>query len=171
MNAPTTQAERWLAVEQAFSLHLHEPDIEALRIVYSAVAAQYLPGSAVWLFDVAPPSSGKTIKLYPLEKAVGAHIISSVTPRTFLSGYANDDKSLLTKIKTGVLVIKDFSQILAMGKNDKAAVLADFRDIFDGFANKEYGTRGKQTMGRSNHSHRSGDTRPRQSLQRLPELG
>jgi DNA-binding transcriptional ArsR family regulator len=134
------QANRWLKTLEIFSLYQHEPDMDALRIVYSAVAAHFLPGPLVWVFDVAPPSSGKTKKLVPLEKAAGAHIISNVTPRTFLSGYANTDHSLLNKIKNGILVWKDFSQLLALSKNDKASVLADLREIYDGLIQKSYGT-------------------------------
>jgi hypothetical protein len=134
------QPARSSATVEAFSHHQHEPDIDAMRVVYSAVAAQFFPGGKVWVFDVAPPSSGKTEKLVPLEQAVGAHIISNVTPRTFLSGYAKCDNSLLNKIKNGVLVWKDFSQLLALPKNDKACVLADLRDIYDGLIQKSYGT-------------------------------
>lgn len=134
-------SDAWKKIEAAFAAEFHEPDMGAVRAVYSAVAAHYLPGPPVWMFDIAPPSSGKTEKLMPLSSAVGALIISSVTPQTFLSGKIAGDGSLLTKIgKSGVIVIKDFSQVLSMPKKTKGPILADFRDIYDGHIAKEFGT-------------------------------
>src|SRR5690349_7662685 len=77
----------WSNIERVFGSELYRPDMIAVRIVYSAIAAHYLPGAPVWIFDVAPPSSGKTEKLMPLKPAVGAHIILTVTPQTFISGW------------------------------------------------------------------------------------
>lgn len=139
----------WQLVEAAFRRAHHDPDMLAVRALYAAVAAHRLPGPPVWMFAVAPPSSGKTEALMPL-RGVGAHIISSVTPQTFISGWSwrksgqqatgGQDASLLNRIGTGVIVCKDFSQVLAMPKKTKAPVLADLRDIYDGHIAKEYGT-------------------------------
>jgi hypothetical protein len=133
-------SEAWTKIESAFRAEFHEPDMGAVRAVYAAVAAHFLPGPTVWVFDIAPPSSGKTEKLMPLAPAVGAHIISSVTPQTFLSGKVAGDGSLLTKIgKAGIIVCKDFSQVLSMPRKTKGPILADFRDIYDGYVRKEFG--------------------------------
>jgi len=142
------RAAAWRKVEEAFRAQLHEPDLTAVRIAYAAIAAHRLPGVPVWLFDVEPPSSGKTVKLMPLKPAVGAHIISTVTPQTFISGWTwrtkkgqTRDASLLHRIgPSGIIVCKDFSQVLSMPRKQKGPILADLRDIYDGHIAKEFGT-------------------------------
>jgi hypothetical protein len=139
---------QWSETEEVFRAELHQPDMLAVRIVYSAIGAHYLPGAPVWLFDVAPPSSGKTEKLMPLKPAVGAHIISTITPQTFISGWTwrksgkpDRDASLLTRIgPSGIVICKDFSQVLSMPRKQKGPILADLRDIYDGFISKSFGT-------------------------------
>jgi DNA-binding transcriptional ArsR family regulator len=148
---PTTvspENTRWQEVEAAFRRTHHDPDMLAVRALYAAAAAHQLPGPTVWMFAVAPPSSGKTEALMPL-KRIGAHIISAVTPQTFLSGWTwrkkgqsgkGQDASLLNRIRNGIIVCKDFSQVLSMPLKTKGPVLADLRDIYDGHIAKEYGT-------------------------------
>ncbi len=141
----STQLGAWKTIESAFHADFHEPDMGAVRAVYAAAAAHFLPGPPVWIFDIAPPSSGKTEKLMPLAPAAGAHIISSVTPQTLLSGKVAGDGSLLTKIAPpsnprAIIVCKDFSQVLSMPKKTKGPILADFRDMYDGYIAKEFGT-------------------------------
>lgn len=41
---------------------------------------------------------------------------------------------------SGIIVGKDFSQVLSMPKKTKGPILADFRDIYDGQIAKEFGT-------------------------------
>jgi hypothetical protein len=132
----------WKKIEDVFTAEFHEPDMMAVRAIYSAVAAHFLKGQPVWMFEIAPPSSGKTEKLMPLKPAVGAEIISSVTPQTFISGsIAGPQCSLLTRLgDCPIIVCKDFSQVLSMPKNKKGQILADLRDIYDGHIAKEYGT-------------------------------
>lgn len=138
----------WKQTEDVFRAELFQPDMTVVRIVYSAIAAHFLPGPPVWCFDVAPPSSGKTEKLMPLKGAVEAYIISTITPQTFISGWtwrkngkADRDASLLNRIgPTGIIICKDFSQVLSMPHKQKAPILADLRDIYDGYISKSFGT-------------------------------
>ena len=140
---------RWQQLEAVFRGIHHDPDLMAIRALYATVAAHYLSGPTVWMFAVAPPSSGKTEALMPLQ-AMGATIISAVTPQTFISGWTRrkkgqsfdegSDASLLNRIKNGIIVCKDFSQVLSMPKKTKGPILADLRDIYDGYISKEFGT-------------------------------
>ena len=117
--------------------------MDAVEVTYAAVAAHRLPGQPVWIFAVAPPSSGKTEMLMPLQEAQ-AVILSNVTPKTFISGWTDErtgqDASLLSRIGNRVIVCKDFSQVLSMPRPQRGPVLADLRDIYDGYIAKEYGT-------------------------------
>ena len=133
----------WDALVESIRAFHHEPDIQAIEAGYAAVAAHYLPGQPVWCFCVAPSSSGKTELLMPLQEA-GGLLISTVTPKTFISGWTDErsgvNGSLLERARESVIVCKDFSQIISMPHRSRGPVLADLRDIYDGFIAKEFGT-------------------------------
>lgn len=142
------QAHLWRNVENCFRKHFHKPDLKAIRAVYSAVAAHFLPGKPVWMFAVCVGGGGKTESLMPL-RAIGAHFISHFTPKTLISGFTwrnkNEDDpgrdgSLLNHIKDGILVCKDFTQVLSMPMKERGPVLADLRDVYDGYIEKAFGT-------------------------------
>ena len=125
------------------------PSSPSIRVsIYSAVAAHFLPGKPVWLFVVSVGGGGKTESLMPL-RAVNVHFLSHLTPHTFISGFTwrnrdeNDperDGSLLSRIKNGIIVCKDFTQVLSMPMRERGPVLADLRDIYDGYIEKAFGT-------------------------------
>jgi hypothetical protein len=50
----------WEVVEMTFREFLFDPDMEAVRAVYSAIAAHDLPSQPVWPMLIAPPGSAKT---------------------------------------------------------------------------------------------------------------
>jgi hypothetical protein len=153
MNADTCKAAlpsttNWDNVAALLQKHYHEPDVEAARAVYSTVAAHRLNGPPVWPMVVAPPGSLKTELLNALVGLSGVHLIDSVTPQTFISGQLDEpgkvkqtSPSLLHRIGVeGIIVYPDFSTVLAMNADKKAAVLADMRRIYDGKLHKEFGT-------------------------------
>jgi hypothetical protein len=136
-------------VEAVLREHYHEPDVQAARIVLGAVAAHALDGQPVWMMIVAPPGSMKTELAEALADCPQVHMIDKFTPRTFLSGQIQDaakghkarKPSLLHRIgDTGIIVVRDFSTVLGMRKDDLKSVLADFRCIYDGALASEYGT-------------------------------
>jgi hypothetical protein len=139
---------RWQAVEAVLKQHHHNVDTEAARAVYSAVAAHRLAGAPVWPMLVAPPGSLKTELVNALVGLPKVHMIDSVTPQTFISGQLDEpgrfkvgSPSLLHRIgQDGIIVYPDFSTVLAMNADKKAAVLADMRRIYDGKLRKEFGT-------------------------------
>ena len=75
-------------------------------------------------------------------------MVDELTPKTLISGQLPDPlnpsttpASLLHRIgRDGIMVIADFSTILAMKPDHKAAVLAQFRRVFDGQYKRELGT-------------------------------
>ncbi len=65
----------------------YEPDVQAARALYAAIAAHDLPnGQPVWPMSVAPPGSVKTTLLEPLGQFSHVHLIDKLTPNTLLSG-------------------------------------------------------------------------------------
>jgi len=146
------RSARWEKLEAAMVAHYHEPEIEAARVLFSAVAAHRLPGPPVWPMVVAPPGSMKTDLVESLEGLPRVHLVDTVTPHTFLSGHIDDGKgrrnekrkahaSLLHRIgPDGILVCADFSTVISMNRDHRASVLADLRRIYDGRLRKEFGT-------------------------------
>jgi hypothetical protein len=138
----------WEDVESAITKHHHNADLEAARILYSSVAAHFLEGPPVWPMVVAPPGSMKTELLNGMDGMSKVHFIDSLTPQTFISGQIDEapdeskpSASLLNRIgNDGVIVYPDFSTVLAMKRDNKAAILADMRRIYDGQLSKEFGT-------------------------------
>jgi hypothetical protein len=140
--------DNWSHVAAVLKQHYHNPDIDAVRVVYSAVAAHDLQGQPVWPMAVAPPGSMKTEVLRALDDLPRVHSVDSVTPRTFISGQIREGgaasappSSLLHRIgKSGILVCGDFSTILAIKGDERNAIFADLRRIYDGELRKEFGT-------------------------------
>jgi hypothetical protein len=117
------------------------------------VAANYIPGDPVWLMLVGPPSSGKTELLNSLGKLRDVHTAGPLTEAGLLSGSpkrevtSNATGGLLKQIgKFGFLVMKDFTSILSMHRERQAAVLAAFREIYDGKWTRPLGTDGGRSL-------------------------
>ena len=141
---PLAESGPWELLQAVLQAHCHEPDLEAVRVLFAAVAAHRLPGQPVWLMLVAPPGSLKTELLEALGGLPTVHLVHRLTPNSFLSGQvarARGPASLLHRIGAdGILVFPDFSTVLSMHRDHRAAVLADMRRIFDGALRRELGT-------------------------------
>jgi hypothetical protein len=144
-----SQSRLWEAVEGVLRRHLYQPDLQAARGLYAALAAHGLHGQPVWPMLVAPPGSMKTDLLAALDGVPLVHLIDCVTPNTFLSGQVKDGKrpatnnssSLLHRIgPSGIIAYPDFSTVLSMNRTHRASVFADMRRVYDGHLRKEYGT-------------------------------
>jgi len=139
----------WELVERVLDYHHHKPDLQAARVVYSAVAAHELTGVPVWLINIAPPGSMKTELIDGLKSERKFHSVDKITPATFISGQLEDPKkgrnncspSLLHRIgPTGIVGFPDFSTILSMRDESRESVFADLRRIYDGEIHKEFGS-------------------------------
>jgi hypothetical protein len=137
----------WQQVETVLLQHYFQPDLEAARALYAAIAAHRLTGQPVWPMLVGPPGSMKTELLNGMSPLDSVHFVDQITAQTFISGHIvekGDDMvpaGLLGRIGTsGVIVYPDFSTILAMKAEAKASILADMRRIYDGHIRKEFGT-------------------------------
>jgi hypothetical protein len=95
----------------------------------------------LWVFLVAPPSSGKTEIINSLRDVPDVFPLSSLTPATFASGFEKKgvETSLLPKIDGKVLVLKDFGTVLQLYHEKRAEILAQLREIYDGSFSKEWG--------------------------------
>jgi hypothetical protein len=137
----------WSNLHSHLTTWFYDPDIEALRLIYSAVASHNLLSTEpIWPLIIAPPSSGKTsIAVAPLLALENSHLIGSISPKTLLSGKrskssrgAKDDNSLLHRIGSGLMIMKDFGTFLSMRDNDRNEIMSQLREVYDG----EFGRQG-----------------------------
>jgi len=135
---------RWLGAEY---------DLTALHVVLATAAVQQLDGDPVWLMVVSGSGNAKTETVAALAGA-GAHVTSTITSEgALLSATSRKDVGkdatggLLRKIgPAGVLVVKDFTSILSMNRDARAAVLAALREVYDGRWERNVGTDGGRSL-------------------------
>lgn len=112
-------------------------DVSAIRLIAAVVLSNRMPGDACWLMLVGGSSSGKT-ELLNMVTGVPKFVteVSMLTSNTFLSGMRSGkggEPSLLLRIeRTSVLVMKDFTTILSMNKDEQQAIMGQFREVYDG---------------------------------------
>lgn len=129
-------------VYKEYKKWLHLPNTNIIDVIVGSVIANRLDGDPVWLFVVAPSGGTKTEMLLSISGADEIEVISSLTPRTLVSGMSLDggvDPSLLPKLDGKVLIIKDFTAILSMNKTHRDEILGDLRDAYDGEFSKPFG--------------------------------
>jgi predicted transcriptional regulator len=128
-------------------------DLAALDAVLAASAVEQLDGDPVWLLVVSGSGNAKTETVQALAGA-GATVTSIITSEgALLSGTSRREASkdatggLLRKLgDRGVLVIKDVTSILSMGREVRAGVLAALREVYDGRWERNVGTDGGRTL-------------------------
>lgn len=138
----------WQRLAAVLERNYSSPDLEAARILYSAVAAHRLTESVpTWPLLIAPPGSIKTDLLESLRGLPSVHFVDEITTKTFLSGKVDEKgrrrtgpASLLHRIgPDGILVAADFSTYTADPKTLQV-ILAQLRRIYDGNYSREFGT-------------------------------
>lgn len=159
-NPETAAAPRKISplkeLESVLRANFYEPDIQAVRIVLGAIQAHRLKqGDPAWLFVVAPPGSGKTtITIMGTCGLPDVRMLGDFSENTFLSGfYGHQQPGMLEKLghavqedqtytSTGnaVLVAKDFTTVLSMRREKRAAILGQLREIHDGEFKRDFGT-------------------------------
>ena len=154
--APQTLPGRFAALERVLRRWFYKPDLQAIRIVMGTLKAHYLNiGDPAWLFVVAPPGSGKTsVSIMGASDLPHVSVLSDLTENTFLSGfYGHREPGLLEKLGTtdsvgntftttgdGVFLVKDFTTVLTMRRDRRAAILSQLREIHDGQFRRDFGT-------------------------------
>ena len=134
---------KWLALDDPTPIHA----------VLGAVAANMLPGDAVWLGVIAPPSSAKTEILNALARVPHIEMAATLTPAALLSSTPKRQVGpgakggLLNKIGAfGVLVLRDFGSILSMHGETRTELLAALREIYDGAWTRHLGVDGGKEL-------------------------
>jgi hypothetical protein len=115
----------WLAFPEVDGV----PSYELIDVALAAIVGNRLHGDPLWLFLVAPPSSGKTEVLRALGDVPDVFPLSSLTAQTFASGYERKggETSLLPKLTDKTLIMKDFGTVLTLHRETRAEIFAQLR--------------------------------------------
>lgn len=147
------QAAALSAGVETFTQWLHLPDPDHVIAALGAVAANVLSGDPVWVLFVGPPGSGKTEAIQPLSALPYVHMAATLTEPALLSGVpkksteAGATGGLLRQIGDfGIILVKDFSGVLSMHRDQRSAVLAALREIYDGSWSRPVGTGGGKVL-------------------------
>lgn len=120
-------------------LEINNPII--LEVLFGAIFANRIGLDPLWLFIVAPPGGSKSELLMSLSDADGIKALTTMTPRTLISGanFGGADPSLIPKLDGKVLIIKDFTTILSMNTLARDEIFGTLRDAYDGKIEKYFG--------------------------------
>lgn len=136
-----------------FRSHLFLPDVAVVDFTAAVVVANSLTGDALWALIIGASGAGKTEAVLSVGDIPGVHALSTLTKNTLMSGgkltFDEDgvaiperDPSLLIRMNaTGesLLAFKDFTTVLEMDRHDRAAIMAQLREVYDGSVVKEFG--------------------------------
>jgi len=156
--APTGEPIQLTEAVSTFRRWLHLPDPDHIIAALGAVAANRLHGDPVWILFVGPAGSGKTEAIQPLAALDYVHMAATLTEPALLSGVpkkaveSGATGGLLRQVGSfGILLVKDFSGVLSMHRDQRSAVLAALREIFDGSWSRPVGTAGGRVLHWAGH--------------------
>lgn len=130
----------WLALPTTAAGEL---DYDIIDVAAATVVANRIDDDPAWLFIICPSSSAKTEVIRSLDGASDTYSLSSLTPNTLLSGFelkGDAEASLLPKLNNKTILFKDFTTILSLNREARGAILAQFREVYDGSMVRTFGT-------------------------------
>jgi len=130
-------------IVDAYSEVFHIKDTSIIPLICAITIGTKVKGDPVWLMIVGASSGGKSELINIVSKVPFVHQVSNLTENTFLSGMGpskGKEPSLLHKIGTvGMITMKDYTSILSMRSDKKDVIIAQMREIYDGFITKKTG--------------------------------
>ena len=140
-------------VVATFRKWLDLPDTGALEVMMGAYAANRLPGDPVWLLLVGPSSGGKGEVINPFEDLPYTHQAAHVSEASLLSGTGKDNRSddatggLLKEVdEFGIFVMKDFTSMFTMNRDERGKALSALRHCYDGSWVRPVGSDGARKL-------------------------
>lgn len=131
--------------ECAKHIHLSKEIEDTLTVIISVVLSNKIfknPYCPLWMFIVGPSGGGKTMLLQSTSDLEHASWQTSLTPKTFVSGYKTtdgSDPSLLPRLIGKTLVIEDFTGIMSLPAGDQDEIYGVLRSVYNGRYEKPFG--------------------------------
>lgn len=153
--APYVPPERRTLTETvaAFRRWLYLDDPAPLYAVAATLVANRAPGDPVWLLLVCAPSTGKTEMLSACSRLPWVVPVAKVTESALLSGTSAKDRAkdatggVLRQLGDfGVMLMKDFTSVLAQNRDTRAEALAALREVYDGRWDRAVGSDGGRML-------------------------
>lgn len=135
-------------VFRAFEDHLHDPNRMGIEMCLIAALASVFDTDPIWMFLVAPPSSGKTAIISGFRYLSSPYddmalFLSHITTHSLVSGMETKrgDPGVFAQLNGNKMAffIKDFTTVVSMRDSDKEDIYAQLRDAYDGYTMKSYG--------------------------------
>lgn len=123
-------------------------------LLASVIANSQMIGDPVWLTLIGPSSGGKSQLIRPIAKSNPKLFlqVDDMTANTFISGTAGED-SLIFRIKgSGIISMDDLTVLFSKNSEDRAAILSQFRMIYDGRLAKATGANKGKLMEWTGHA-------------------
>ncbi len=147
MQSPTNKITELQMCKKTIRKWLHIDDEEWIDVVMACALDRKVKGDPLWLFTIAVPSGTKTEVLRALKGNDFVHI-SSLTTNSFVTGYRIQEAKgktgrkitdLASQIDGRLLILKDFTSILAMAKDKRDDIIGQLRELYDGEYTKKFG--------------------------------
>jgi hypothetical protein len=133
-------------VVEHFSKHVlvTENVRQGMAICYATILSRVFSGdNPIWMLLVGEPGCGKTMVMRSAAQCESVVYMSNLTSTNLISGAKtkdDSDPSLLNQLKGKVLILKDYTEILSLSDSAKTQLVGTMRGIFDGEAERHYGT-------------------------------
>jgi hypothetical protein len=143
LNETLAVFRKWLSLDDPLSV----------IAIAATLVANRAPGDPVWLLVVCAPSTGKTEILSAATRLPWVLSAAKVTEASLLSGTSKRERTtgatggLLRQIGDfGVLLVKDFTSVLAQNRDSRAEAMAALREVYDGAWDRPVGTDGGRML-------------------------
>ncbi len=139
-------------IRNIFAEFLYLDDLNMVDVILACAVANQLPGDAVSMYIIGPPSSAKTEILRSLKGYYRTYHPSKITPATLFSGYVepagrkgkpHPEKSAVKRMALrgqNIIVFKDFTTILTLRHEHRQEIITTLREVADGYYEFPFGT-------------------------------
>jgi DNA-binding MarR family transcriptional regulator len=132
-------------LDLCYRQHLHWTDVasDALAVTMAVAISSRIKGPLLWTYLIAPSGGGKST-ICEATSADRLHVKRVNSFTGLHSGYKTGDTerpdvSLISKLQGKILVIPDFTSILALSPQMQEKIYGELRNIYDGVSSMHYG--------------------------------
>jgi len=129
-------------IHEAYKSYMYLEDDQLIDVILAVAVSREQKDEKLWIIIIGASSDGKTELVKVLDdNGKTTKVIKNLTAKTFVNGYVDKSKhpDLAPKLKDKVVLLPEMASILKLHPNEKAAVWAQLRDLYDGVAGKNSG--------------------------------